>query len=173
MFYDYLKSINDIVKNYNPESDNFKKMIDLNNYFINAIDKNSIHSNDVNFDNFGKIASAHTGGGKVKVVKLLSLQKSKLLKLPLQTAGGGDPIDEINALHTSVMQIIEAMPPRVNCVAGVADLEPIVLEIRRVKSVFENLINYIQYLHKLLPDETNMATLNSQLATIRQIINKY
>lgn len=189
MFYDYLKSIYGIVENYSPDSDNFKNMLNLNDYFINAIDRKSFRHNDTNFDDFNKISGAQKGGSltskgdslisnksttdsKLRVVKILSLQNSKLLG-EKKHIGGATHVDELNAMHKSVMDIINAIPPRMNCTGGTVDLTPIVSEVQRVKLVFENLVNYIQYLHRLLPDQANVEALNRQLTSIRNIINKY
>lgn len=182
MFYDYLKSIYSVVENYSPDSDNFKNMLNLNDYFINAIDRNLFRHNDTNFDDFNKISGAQKGGSlisnksttdsKLRVVKILSLQNSKLLG-QIKHVGGASYVDELNAMHKSVIDIINAIPPRMNCTGGTVDLTPIVLDVERVKLVFENLVNYIQYLHRLLPDQANVEVLNRQLASIRKIINKY
>ncbi len=154
MFYDYLKSIYDIVENYKPNSDNFNNVIKANDNFIKRL------------NNYIDPSFSQSGGKKYKtykVVTILSLKKSQI---------GGSPIDDLKKMQASMLGIVGTIhEPQSNVTQ--AELDSIRDRIRNFRLLLENLVRYIEYLHTLIPDDENVMKLNEQLKTIKDIAEKY
>lgn len=165
MFYDYLKSIYSIVEKHDSDSIDFKNMIAANDFLINSLNKRSTGNN----------MSVNQFGGSYRTIKILSLQKSKLLK---DVQSGGGPVDDLNALQKSILNIIQTMNtssghPTIETEKYNAEIREIVQKIQTFKSTFDKLIEYIEFMHHLLPDKSNVAKLNEQLVEIKKILTKY
>ncbi len=163
MFYDYLKSIYNIVEKYDPNTDNFQNMLDLNDRLINNIDKN--------FDSYNKISSIQAGGHKnthnrrMRVVTFISEKNLKN-----DTQFGGTLHDDLKVMQASVIDMIGKLKPSD---PDTANLEELKQKITKFRNTMIKLIEYIELLHQMGPGQDNLSKLSTQLTQIKEIIEKY
>lgn len=145
MFYKYFKSIYNIVKKCSPDSDIFKDMLKLNDYFIN------------NLNNIQK------GGKKLMVIKIVSLDKSILLnKNNIQS--GGTIHEEIQKLNSTIQSIIL----NVETNKQISDKN-----IESFNKLYNFLNDFVNSLSRKIDNHHNITELTNQLNEINVILSKY
>jgi hypothetical protein len=159
MFYDYLKSIYNIVEKYDPHTDNFQNMLELNDRFINDIGKD--------FDSYNKIQSIQSGGQKMRMISIVSFNK---FNKPKGKQSGGNPIDDIKIMNKSITDMIDKLSHRDQ---PDVDLSELKAKIEKFKNTMNKLIEYIELLHSAGPSSDNMLKLSDQLKQIKDILQKY
>ena len=165
MFYDYLKSIYNIVDKYDPCTDNFKQMLELNDYFIKNIGKK--------FDSYNKIRSNQNGGQKIRVISIASFNKIPIKSQDIQSKQnmfGGSPNDDIKNINKSILDMIDKLNAPVQ---KPLDLEELKQKIQKFKETMNKLIEYIELLHTASTGSDGMVKLSDQLKQIKDMLQKY
>lgn len=160
MFYDYLKSIYNIVEKYDPRTDNFQNMLELNDRFIEDINKD--------FDSYNKIKSIQSGGQKMRMISIASFNNfSGETKIRRQF--GGNPESDIKIMNKSIIDMIDKLKPENQPV----DLSELKIKIEKFRNTMNKLIEYIELLHSASPSSDNISKLSGQLTQIKEILEKY
>lgn len=148
MFYDYLKSIYNIMEKYDTQSDKFQNMLDLNDNFIRDIDKKSYNRQSVK------------SGGKMRMISIAAFNKQI----------GGDHFDDIQIMKKAITEMIDKLN---NKEGNVVDLSRLKTKIEKFKSVMTKMVEYIELLHSTGPGSDRMSILSEQLKQIKNILEKY
>lgn len=143
MFYDYLKSIYNILENFGSESNEFKIMLKINKYFINNLNSHN-HKSKINY----KSDLYQFGGDKPS--EEIDLLKKSIFKML-------EDFDKHTSPHLNVSKDINNIDTKINL----------------AKNVIENFTKYIDSLNTFIPDKTNTLKLQKQLEEIKNILNKY
>jgi len=145
MFYNYLKSIYNILEKCDSESHNFQSMLKMNEYFLKNFKRpNNKKSHKVLNDIYN-----------------------------LYQTGGGTPIEELGILKDSIFKILDEFDKIVQTPESTKDIDELEIKIKSIKSAIENLVRYIDLLHTFVPNKTDITKLGTQLQEINSILTKY
>ena len=155
---DYLESVYNITKNYNPSSDKFIQMLKINDSFIRHF------------------KYSQTGGSDIRIISVDQIKKSRILNnlsWGIQKGGAGNQyLDELDALKNNALKAI-------NDITGKTDpdnekkIKEFVELSKKMSAMFTMLINYIKMVYTLIPEKENIAQLEGQLKHITEILEKY
>lgn len=151
MFYNYLKIIYDIIKNYSLDSDEFKKMLFINESFIRHFKKRQ---------NLVQI-----GGRLVHILEVEHERKSKILNcLNKKQQGGGTDSTNTKKLEQITTNIIDIIHQNYATTAE---------SIGKLNEMFNKLTERLNKLHDSIPNDKDIETLENQLKEIKEINDKY
>jgi hypothetical protein len=143
MFYNYLKSIYNILDKYDSKSSNFNDMLNMNEYLIRAFNNPYIGNNSY--------INTNTNTNNV-----------------FFQLGGTNHIEDLKLLKSSILDIIANFKQPTNQID-----EELTNKVKKFKDAMENLIKYINLLYALIPNQENVDKLNTQLKQIKDILDKY